>query len=240
MLDILKGLDMDIVYALGKGSVLKDFELRMSLRSVEKYLSGYGEVWIIGERPEWLQNIQHKPLPDSHKISDTNIMRKIEAACQTAEITDEFAFFNDDHYLLHPFEAATFPYFHKGLLDTYVANRQNDGYGRRAANTLKFLKANNLPTKHFDIHTPIIYNKELFLKHVVNAVDWGNKDGFIIKSLYANALNIEGVEEEDNKMNHPPTSNIKVFSSFPHMKASVTRFLTEQFPEKSKFERTGI
>lgn len=231
---------MNVVYALGKGSVLRDFELRMSLRSVEKYLSGYGEVWIIGERPEWLQNINHKPLSDISKISDFNIMRKIQVACQTAEISDDFIFFNDDHYLLQPFEAATFPYFHEGSLDAYVANRQKDSYGKRAANTLKFLKDNKLPTKHFDSHMPIIYNKELFLKHVVNAVDWANKDGFIIKSLYANALNIEGEEAKYNKINHPPAGEFKVFSSFPHMKASVTRFLQEQFPKMSKFEKTGI
>lgn len=231
---------MTVVYSLGTGSVLKNFELRMSLRSVEKYLSGYSDVWIIGEFPDWLQNCQNKPLADTSKIPDHNIMLKIKAACETAEISDDFLFFNDDHFLLTEFQAPTFPYFHKGSLETYVAKRGKDGYGRRSANTLKFLQDNNLPTKHFDIHTPIIYNKAMFLKHVAD-LDWPkSRDGFIIKSLYANALNIEGIEQADNKFNWPPSPNSKVFSTFPHMKASVTRFLMEQFPKMSIYEKTGI
>jgi hypothetical protein len=230
---------LDVVIPLGTGSRLKNFELRFCLRSIEKYLSGYRNVYIVGERPEWLQNVTHIPKPDiADRVPDFNIMEKVSVACVDNEVSEDFIFFNDDHFLLKPFEAATFPYYYDGDLDTYVKNRGLDGYGRRANNSLKTLQTLDLPRKYFDIHTPIVYNKEVFLKHVT-AQDWTG-DGFIIKSLYANSLKIEGVSMKDNKINRPPQEHDLMFSTFPHIKSSVTRFLMEQFPEMSKFERTGI
>lgn len=228
---------IDIVYPLGKGSHYKDDELRFSLRSVEKYLSGYDKVWIIGERPEWLQNINHIPFDDDiTKPPDYNIMRKISRAIEEPELTDDFLFLNDDHFLLHPFTANEFPYFYEKTLEVYLKERGSDTYGRRAKNTLEHLKANNLPTKHFDIHFPIIYNKSLFLQHVTNAVDW-NKNAYVIKSMYANSLLIEGVEGKDSKIGKELPSLEKVFSTTPRYRANIQRFFREQYPKASRFEK---
>jgi hypothetical protein len=232
--------EISVVYVLGTGSRLKNFEIRMSLRSVEKYLTGVKDVWIVGKLPDFLTNVNHIPLEDTHLVPDWNIMEKIKKACEHPDITEEFLFMNDDHFLLKPFEAATFPFYHRNGLDEYVKRRGLDSYGRRSNNTLQRLKALGLPIKHFDVHTPILYKKELFLEHVANA-DWKDKkDGFIIKSLYANSLNIEGVDYKDNKINRPPTVGDSIFSTMPHMRANVTRFLQEHFPEMSKYEKTGF
>ena len=40
---------MDVVYILGKGSVWKDNEIRYSLRSIEKHLTGFDRVFIVGQ-----------------------------------------------------------------------------------------------------------------------------------------------------------------------------------------------
>lgn len=231
---------MDVVYVLGKGSRMADIELRFSLRSVEKYLTGFGKIIIVGERPDWLQNIVHLFMADDSRLSpDHNIMRKVGMACSSLDVSEDFLFFNDDHYLLAPFHVEQFPAFYQGDLETYCRNRGNDGYGKRAKSTLDYLKSHNLPVKYFDVHAPIVYNKELFLKHVHEAPGWGG-EGYIIKSLYANSLKIEGTPFRDQKINAPPAPGVKIFSTFPHIKASVTRFLQEIFPEMSKFEKTGI
>jgi hypothetical protein len=232
--------EISVVYPLGTGSRLKDFEIRMSLRSIEKYLTGVKDVWIVGQCPPWLQNVNHIPFQDTHAVPDRNIMEKLKKACEHPEITEDFIMFNDDHFLLQPFDAPTFPYYHRNGLDEYVKRRGLDGYGRRSNNTLKRLQELRLPIQHFDVHTPIIYNKASFLEHVTGA-DWHKKqDGYIIKSLYANSLKIEGVDYKDNKINHPPKPDDLMFSTMPHMRATVTRFLQEQFPEASKYEKTGI
>lgn len=223
---------IDLLYPLGNGSRLKDFELRMSLRSMERHLKGFDKVWIVGQKPEWLQNVNFIPMKDDKNSPDYNIMAKIARACEEKELSETFGFFNDDHFLLHDFDIKTFPYYYEGTLEQY-ANRK-DAYGSRARNSLNHLKTKGLPTKNFDIHTPILYNKEQFLKNIV-PLEWIN--GYIIKSLYANILKIEGVEIKDNKINQPPNPGDSFFSTPPYMRASVTRFLSEMFPEKSRFEK---
>lgn len=225
---------MTVFYPLGTGSKLNNYELKMSLRSIEKYLSNYTDVIIVGEKPDWIQNVIHIALDDLPNEKDFNIMRKTERALQEV---DKLLFFNDDHYLLSGFDAQTFPNFYCDTIDNYVKRRGLDGYGRRANNTLKHLKAKDLPTKFFDIHTPIIYERGPFFENVVSSPWKQYKEGFVIKSLYANALKIEGIQEKDVKSLHPPRFPQKMFSSNAHMRASVQRFLIENFPNKSKYEK---
>lgn len=231
-------MGLSVVIPLGTGSRLKDFELRMCLRSIETHLTGYKDIWIIGEHPDWLQNINHVPVKDTSHVPDFNIMKKITAACEHPDVSESFLFFNDDHFLLAPFDAKTFPYYYEGDLAAYVKNRGLDGYGTRANNTLKVLQSKDLPLKYFDIHTPIIYHKEAFITHV-SKQNWRDH-GFIIKSLYANSLRVEGESLHDNKINKPPEPNMTIFSTMPHLKASVIRALKELFPIKSKYERVDI
>jgi hypothetical protein len=232
---------MDIVYPLGKGSLYNNFELRMSLRSLEKHLANMGEVWIIGEKPEWLQNVHHIHKHDINTVPDRNMMEKLKVACETPEISEEFLMVHDDHYLLADFDANTFPYFYSEDLKEYVAKRFDQGYGQRAKNSLQHLTEKGLPTLHYDIHYPIRYNKQKFLE-VIPTLPWATtRQGFIIKSVYSNSTGVIPTLEKDYKINsHPLHSNVKVMSSFPHMRAAVTRFLMETFPTKSRYESSGI
>ncbi len=223
-----------VVYPLGFGSRLKDFEIRMSIRSVEKNLSNVKDIWVVGQCPDWLK-VNHIPATDPFDIPDRNIMAKILKACDEPGISEDFLFMNDDHFLLKPFDAELFPYYYSEEMDNYIKRRGMDNYGKRANNVLQHLKEKGLPTKYFDTHTPIIYNKTKF-KEIMSGVDWNKPNAYLIKSLYANSLKIEGTYQRDYKSNHPPIHNCNIFSTLPVLKASVTRFLTEQFPKPSKYE----
>ena len=230
---------VDIVVPLGAGSYWNNNELRFSLRSVEKHLSNVGKVWIIGDLPDWLQNVIHIPLHDSAgRPPDYNMMKKLARACQEVELSEDFLYMNDDHYLLSDFDANTFPNYYHGTIQEYLKHRGLDGYGKRCNNTLKALNGN--PTFYYDIHYPIRLNKELYRKNVVEAVDWVKPHGFIIKSLYANKLQLESMPEQDYKINTIPPPEAKVFSSYPHMKDVVKMYLNQRFPEQSKYERVGL
>lgn len=226
---------MDVVIPLGKGSKHDNIELLYSLRSVDKYLSGVGLVWIVGEYPPWVKNVDHIPFPDDpQRCSDFNIMAKVTEAISYQLLSDDFLFMNDDHYLLQPFEAAQFPYYYLDTCQAFITKRGMDSYCKRVKNTLKLLQSQNLPTKYFDVHYPIVYNKSLFL-NTVSFQDW--KNGHIIKSLYANSLKIEGIPDRDNKINNPPTVGMKAFSTMPRIKGSILQFLRGRFPNKSRFEK---
>ena len=232
---------MDLVYPIGTGSYWNNNELRFSLRSVEKHLCNVGKVWIIGDLPDWLQNIHHISMHDSAgRPPDYNMMKKLARACQEVELSEDFVYFNDDHYLLSDFDANTFPFYRMGTIEEYLKGRGLDGYGKRCRNTLKSLNGNS--KYYYDIHYPIKFNKKDFRELVVEAVDWNVPHAYIIKSLYANKLNIELVSNDvkDYKINTIPPPEAKVFSSYPHMKDTVKMYLNERFPEQSKYERVGI
>src|SRR5688500_13559340 len=93
-----------IVIPLGHGSHWGNTELRYCLRSVEKHLTGYGDVIIIGEKPAWLRNVIHIPFdegpaPKSFE-KERNIFNKIMVACNDDRVTDSFLFMPADHLML--------------------------------------------------------------------------------------------------------------------------------------------
>lgn len=227
---------ISVIYPIGRGSVWNNNEIKYSLRSVEKHLSGVKNVFIIGEKPAFLTNVEHIPVTDTHKVPDMNILNKIVTACNTSKVTDTFLFLNDDHYLLADYEAKEFPYYYSGTIQDYIRKRGNDGYGRRSRNTMDSLWNRGLPIKYFDTHYPMLINKKDFIKHVFNAIDPKKPDGFILKSLYANGLKIEGTQIEDCKSNTPTLKPKPCFSSQARVSTNVAEYLKAKFPNKSRYE----
>jgi len=228
---------MDIVYPIGKGSRYNNFELRMSLRSLEKHLSNMGNVWIIGEKPDWIQNMNHIHKHDINTVPDRNMMEKLKLACETPEISEDFLMVHDDHYLLADFDADTLPYYYSEDLTQYVTRRFDQGYGQRAKNSLQYLTEKKLPTLYFDIHYPIRYNKKKFLE-VIPTMPWGTtKQGFIIKSVYANSARVLPSFEVDYKINRIPPPECKVLSTYPHIRHEVKNYLSATFTTPSRYEK---
>lgn len=242
---------MDIVYILGKGSVWKDNEIRYSLRSIEKHLKDYKNVYIIGECPDFLTNVIHIPCNDYGDKHERNIMEKIKVACNTKEISDNFFFINDDHFLLKDVSCKNYPYYYKGLILDYITVRDFDDY--RTALTNTFIELEGKPL-NYDIHTPIIYNKKDFLK-IMNKFSWENDD-YVIKSLYCNSKGVKPVHLEDCKINQRLTTEQileklegrSIFSVgdkalreviMHYDKNKMRLFLKTNYPNKSKYERTS-
>lgn len=228
---------IDIVYPLGNGSRFHNNEIRFSLRSIEKHLKNFRNVYVVGAHHPELQNVIFIPYPDHTTISDTNIMRKIARACEIPDLSENFLMVHDDHYLLSDFDAATFPYFYHRTILEFLKIREPDPYHHRVANTLEYLEAKGLPTKFFDIHTPILFNKTHFKDIVTNGPDWTPPNMYVLKSIYANTLRIEGEVLPDQKGDEPPPPHAKIFSTSPRVKGTVQRFLLESFPLKSKYEK---
>lgn len=191
---------MDIVIPLGKGSLHHNAELRYCLRSIEMYVPDHGNIFIIGELPDWLQEVIHIPAVDSphRELKEQNIFKKIMLACNDKRVSDDFYFFNDDHFLCRQWN---FSYDYKcSLQDSIRSRRVHDTYYRTLHNTHSFLRGGN----NFDTHAPIIYNKEKF-KRSVGIAPWHMACGFGIKSLYCNMNGIEGRRYPDLKVNNGRT-----------------------------------
>lgn len=231
-----------IVIPLGAGSRNNDLELRYCLRSIEKHLTGYGDIFIVGEKPDWLRNVIHIPCPDyGDKTYDKehNIYCKIMAACADDRVTDDFLFMNDDHFLLQNYEAGKFPYYCQGWLSEFLTVSD---YKHTVNNTVEWLLGRDCP--YFDIHCPILYNKEKF-GWCVSHADWEKKFGYCIKTLYCEINAITAPEYPDLKINesyhsaqiHKLIAGRAWFSiGDKAFNGGIKKVLQDLYPKKSRYE----
>lgn len=232
---------MDVVVPLGKGSLHQNLELRYCLRSIETHVNNVGNIFIIGERPAFLDNIIHINVIDnsSREQKEANIFRKIVAACQDKRVSEDFYFFNDDHFLTVPFEEH---YYHSGPLNIYIDQlKVRQSHFKTLMNTYVALKGG----KHFDVHCPITYNKQRFME-TVGTCNWSISYGYGIKSLYCNMSGIAGMFIQDLKIKMDLTKmeiyrligKRRFFSiGDTALNQSMKQVLHELYPQQSKYEK---
>jgi hypothetical protein len=221
-----------VVIPLGSGSTHNNRELIYALRGIDKYLHGVANVVIVGDLPSFVQNVIHIHFAEmSHK--QANIRRKILVACDDERVTDDFCFMNDDVFILQPMDIPAIPYWYMGDLSTMREKGTKP--------LIEELTKQNLPTKRFDLHQPINYNKDKFREAVSHF-----SDQCIIKSTYCNYHRIEGEETMDLKITNP--FPIRKFKEFIEGRSwfsvgdnglqggNMWKLLDELYPEKSRYE----
>jgi hypothetical protein len=236
-------MNTSIVIPLGTGSRWGNTELRYALRSVEKHLTGYGDIFIIGECPSFLQNVTHIPANDIEQTwaKEANIFRKIMVACEDPRVSDDFLFMNDDHFLLQDYQANQFPFYYDGLLSDKMTVTE---YKHTVKNTHDwFLGA---PVDYLDIHCPILYNKRKF-EWCLPLADWSKPYGYCIKTAYCyiNGF-VSSPRCSDLKINQPLTYTeiMQLIAGRPWFsigdaarEGEMLQVLQELYPNKSKFEK---
>lgn len=156
-----------------------------------------GELWVVGDCPEWLKPDVHILMGDSadRKFKERNIKDKIERAIKEG-IGSQFLFANDDHFMLKDFRGDIYPYFY----NTELRGGSHGYYQQSVGNTVAYLKSIDRPTLNFDIHCPIRYDSDLFVM-AMQRVDWKQPYGYVIKSLYSNFYQLHGIQASDMKIN---------------------------------------
>jgi len=230
---------MDVVIPLGTGSKWRDNELRYALRSIEKHLKGYRNIYIVGECPKWLSEAIHIPAKDTFGRKEYSIFSKIMKAVDDPRVSDDFVFWNDDIFLIKDLHVNDFKFWYEGTVSEKY--EKVHGHYKVAIGNVKdrFTEDPN----YTDIHTPIIYNKNSFRLYVAG-VDWSKE--YVIKSTYTAGYDFDYFEYmPDLKINkHLPYDEIKaklVGRTFFSIGAygvcpGMTRTLNELFPTKSKYE----
>lgn len=209
----------------------KELELSFALRSIEKYLTGYAQIFIVGDKPR-LQNIIHIPFTERCE-KEQNIFRKIKTACQDERVSDDFIMWHDDHFLLKPLDKIK--YWYDGSLKE-LSVKARGGYRTAVLNTLeKFPDGFN-----YDVHAPVVFNKKTFLE----LTNWTKEH--ILKSYYCNYTNVNDAEPfKDCKINFPISKTAieqKIdgrlfFSTGPQaMTGEMVDVFEQLYPLKSKYE----
>lgn len=191
---------IDVVYTLGTGSPWQDNELRYSLRSLERFISGINNVYIVGHCPDWLVNVTHLPFPDPHACKERNIMLKTAYVCGHPDLSENFLAIHDDHFALDYQDASEILNYAGGDLKRMSQQVAKQNHWREAVlNTYNALISKGHTTNNFDIHFPILINKKIF-PAVMDLYDWRTPRGYVVKSLYGNTVGIKPTRIIDMKL----------------------------------------
>lgn len=233
---------MDVLYVLGTGSKFNNEELKFSLRSLERFGKNIGRIILIGEKPDFLDysKIEHHPFEESG-VKEYRIASKILFACEEGIVSGNFLFCNDDFFFTQSFDANNYPFYNKGSL---LNGEPKTAYQEHLKITRDFLVSKGKSTKHFDVHTPIIYNSEKFMA-LRECWETSKKTiGMVVKSIYCNMYGFLGMPYNDIKLkslqlpsdlNLLKTSNCFSIADEAWNKG-VKNHLQHLFPTKSKYE----
>ncbi|MBP5352545.1 MAG: hypothetical protein J6Y91_02115 [Alphaproteobacteria bacterium] len=221
---------MDILYYIGSGSHHNNQELRYSLRALEHHCQDLGKVWIVGNKPHFLNdNIHYLWVPDD-KEWWKNAYCKTRAAID-AGISEDFLLMNDDFYMLKDFYAAQYPYYHKGD----IMEKASNAYQQVIVNTRRILESSGKPYKHYGVHCPMRINvckyKELdrFYNHEYEDMPVS------ARCLYGN-LFCRGRKVSDNKCDVLKVGATGCYSSRNWAPQALNK-LQEIFPQPSRWEK---
>ena len=244
---------IDLVYILGTGSAWNNNELRISLRSVEKNLTGVGKIFVIGENPGFLsEKVIHIYHPDEigPENADGNMALKIMRACQEKALTDDFLFMNDDFIINQPMHAPDVPYLHKGDMKNHPPGFWvTQPYRFRLRRTLDTLAMYALPTLQYDYHAPMRMNKHRF-PEVMQQFNFRFGIGLTFRSLYGNTLAIPAIPVDGQKITVYKSYTlaqlnqrlITPFVGFNDLglNPSFKFWMLSNFPETSSYEKQPI
>ncbi len=151
----------DVCYIL-KPDIVPN-ELIYSLRSIEANFP-HRKVWFVCGQPKGLVpdgRIEHTQTGNSKWALIKSSMWKI---IDNPEITDDFFLFNDDFFVMQPFEGE-FVNFVDGTLEERIISGHKVGglnpYIRTLYKAEQELKGMRYPTMNYDVHLPMLMNKQL-------------------------------------------------------------------------------
>ena len=215
---------MDVLYYIGSGSHHNNDELRYSLRSLQAHCKDVDKVFVVGNKPPFLKNVEYIWVEDKFEWWQ-NAFEKTKAAVK-AGISDEFLLLNDDFFMLKNFTAARYPFYHKGDIGLIAKNK----YQEVIINTRHVLENLGAPVKHYGVHCPIRIEGQKYLsleKYFNTPVS--------ARCLYGN-LFCKGTEVKDNKGVKIKNSRQKCFSSADWAGEEVFEELKKMFPKPSCWE----
>ena len=216
---------MDVLYYIGGGSMRNNIELRFSLRSLEKFGKNIDRVFIVGNKPHFLTNVEYFWVEDKDQWWK-NAFIKTKTAIEKG-ISKDFLLMNDDFFMLAEFDAETYPFYHRGA----IPEDNGREYQKVITNTKKVLEKENATTNHYGVHCPIRINGEKYLtleKYFTEPVS--------ARCLYGN-LFCKGRKINDCKGNEIKTNVTKCWSSKSWLNDDILNKLREMFPNPSKYEK---
>lgn len=257
---------VDLVYIF-QHSKNSDEEIRFSMRSVEAYAPWVRKVWIFGDRPEWLSSdhsvVEHVPHDRTawigrYRMPVKNGFLLHWLASLIPDLTQEYLYCADDYVLLSELSmerARTFRY----IQDLATVKTRGTGTFKESLwRTFDLLKRKGYGGLNFESHSPVMLTKRRVMEAFREFEDFVTEDRFqgplAMTSILNHAMKQEKFqpvllsEERPLAGFHDKPAKYeeivskcegKLFLNFDDSAYSegMRRFLTERFPNPSRFEQ---
>lgn len=257
--------DIDLVYLLGKGSNHEDLELLLSLRSVDKLLTNYRNIYIVGEDVSDIvkSSFKHQvfnviiPSDDGKRTYDQKRkLSKLIESCKIEELSDDFLLMSDDYILCEKTDARAIKYHYTEKMiwnskeRVSNSNRLTNQDKQIICNDDTFRVLSSLKTavkRNYETKQPFIVNKKRFLE-LIESVNWDvYRFGLMYKTLYANYLHnvIDPIQSPSFEVSDdtPETTFQHLMKSKPFLSITGSAFnrksidmLMKKFRKKSQWE----
>ena len=235
---------IDVVYILGDGSKWGNNEIKYSLRSLEMYGKNIKDVYICGNKPYFVNNKIKWVEAYDIGYASVNHWFKVRKFFKNTDV-DKVLYMMDDIFFTKEFDAENYPYYIRGNLVN--AEKGEPSYSICLSNTKEVLEGMNKPIKNFEVHCPIIYEKNKFLDltDIFNSLRKQYQYFVGVRSLYANYYNIDGIRTDDVKIRsknyHKKDKLMNTLDCFSIsdeiIKMGMDKILEEKYPNKSRFEK---
>lgn len=217
-------MEVDIIIALANDQRFNYAELRYTLRSIEKNLSGYRDIYLIGEKPSWITNVIHIPQKDIRGRTAFSIFSKFMTAANNENVSQKFISWADDTYLLKPLLVEGIKDWYDQTLKDWTYRNINSLYRNIIRNTWKIFPDGLF----YNVHTPCIYDKDKF--KALNKYDWKTTE-YLIKSLYFNHN-----ESDPVPMRDPKRHRDLFLSTSGKIDVEINKIFKELFSKPSRYE----
>ena len=247
---------MDLVYMVRRGD--KNEDLKMSLRSIDKFAPSFDNVRIFGYKPTWINDsVKYVPTRQLDRIGKwKNCQTNLLAVCSDPSVSENFILMNDDFILTRPIQdwneslnkvKNTF----EEQIEEYKRVGPDTGYTRFFSESLDFTKkisGKNI-VMNFELHIPMIFNKTKLLNMLeMEEIKSFMKDNWVMfyRSLYGNIYTDIKETMKDVKI-YPATEDSDKFDTewisvddniigWESWAPKLNKYLNNLFPNKSRFE----
>ena len=191
---------VDIVIPLSMQSRNDNLELRLALRSIDKYAKNVGNIWLYTEAAlNNFQNINIVKMGDPVKDNkDANLINKIKAAAENPDVSQKFMFWSDDQVLMSQLDLEKAPVVFNRRNPQILLKQGMTKWRGRLLHTLKYVeeKTGKPARYNYDAHTPQPYTKQN-AKYVFNTVPYMDQPGFCINTIYYGILGQPGTLDQE-------------------------------------------
>lgn len=183
---------MKVVYPYRKTA---SRELQWSIASLKNI--EHNGVLVVGDKPDYridADYFYHSPGEFSSSPHHDQAVKYLLACAEVED--DDLLLMNDDFFIMKEWKPEN---YNKGILFEQIAQR-NDAYGKALANTEQFLLAHGYSTFNYEMHTPMLVEREklrIALDEIMPYMQ--GKQPILIRSYYGNRWDLKTPRKNDVK-----------------------------------------